>query len=254
MTIEIKHCYSNTVLYTSNKETLKEALEEAVKNKVNLGGADLECANLRGADLRDANLQNANLRIANLRGAYLQGVNLGGANLLYANLVGANLEGADLRDANLQDANLRGANLENANLGGANLLYVNLGGANLRGTNLLYANLENADLKGAKEIDLVIARTRILSDGDLIGYKKLKDGVICKLKIPEDAKRSHAFGRKCRASYAIVLEGYGVSQYDGITEYNPGHTVYPDSFDEDWAKECAQGIHFFITRIEAENY
>ena len=30
--------------------------------------------------------------------------------------------------------------------------------------------------------------------------------------------------------------------------------VTPDSFSDDWQQECAPGIHFFITREEAQAY
>ena len=83
-------------------------------------------------------------------------------------------------------------------------------------------------------------------------------GVIVKLRIPEAAKRSHAFGRKCRAEYADVVEvigaDVGISKHDSSTEYRVGQRVIPDRFDENWAEECSSGIHFFITRLEAENY
>jgi hypothetical protein len=82
--------------------------------------------------------------------------------------------------------------------------------------------------------------------------------VIVKLLIPEAAKRSHAFGRKCRAEYADVLEvigaEVGISRHDNKTEYRVGSRVTPDSFDENWMDECSHGVHFFISRIEAENY
>jgi hypothetical protein len=145
-------------------------------------------------------------------------------------------------------ANLRGANLRGANLGGANL-----GDADLRG-----ANLGGADLGGAKGADLAIARTRILAEGNLIGWKKCNSGVIVKLRIPEAAKRSHAFGRKCRAEFADVLEvigaEVGISRHDGKTQYKAGERVTPDSFDDNWMNECSHGVHFFITRAEAEAY
>ena len=79
-----------------------------------------------------------------------------------------------------------------------------------------------------------------------------------KLSIPADAKRSHAFGRKCRAEFADVIEvfgaSFGISNHDSKTKYEAGKRVIPDSFDENWQEECSSGIHFFITRIEAENY
>lgn len=78
--------------------------------------------------------------------------------------------------------------------------------------------------------------------------------MICKLRIPADAKRSHAFGRKCRAEFVDVLEGEGVRSHDGVTKYAPGTRVIADKFDADWTHECAGGIPFFITREEAEAY
>jgi hypothetical protein len=213
--IDIKHRFSGETLFTSNIAIdLAGAVKEAAKASADLSGADLFGADLSGADLSRANLSRANLC------------------------------GADLSRANLSRANLSGANLS-----GANLIAANLSGANLIG-----ANLSGADLIGAKNADLAIAQTRILPDGDLIGWKKLNGGAIAKLRIPEDAKRSHAFGRKCRAEYAIVIEGEGVSVHDGKTQYTPGRKVVCDKFEDDWTQECAGGIHFFITRLEAENY
>ncbi|WP_210303210.1 DUF5758 domain-containing protein, partial [Rhizobium aethiopicum] len=114
------------------------------------------------------------------------------------------------------------------------------------------------NLGEAKNAELPIAQTRILPEGSIIGWKKCQNGVIVKLRIPEEAKRSHAFGRKCRAEFADVIEIIGadvaISQHDYKTEYRVGQRETPDSFDENWMEECAPGIHFFISRIEAENY
>jgi hypothetical protein len=94
-----------SIIWESEKETIKEAVVE--KN--------LYDANLRGADLYDANLYDANLRGADLCGANLRGANLYDANLRGANLCGADLYGADLYGADLYGANLYGANLYGAN-------------------------------------------------------------------------------------------------------------------------------------------
>ena len=90
-------------------ENVSDAVQYAVKNRL-----DLSMANLRVADLRGANLNWADLRLANLRGANLSGANLSGANLREADL-----SGADLRLANLRGADLRGADLSGADLRGA---------------------------------------------------------------------------------------------------------------------------------------
>ena len=185
--------------------------------------------------------------------ANLQGADLLGANLLGANLQSADLQSADLRGANLQSADLRDVNLRGANLYGANLQRADLQGANLQG-----ANLRGADLRGAKNIPF-LPQLEILPEGDLIVYKKIEEGVV-KLLIPKHAKRSSGTTRKCRASEAIVLElpkgvVLGHSIHAPRFTYEHGATIKPTHpFDEDRWNDCSSGIHFFITRQEAENY
>ena len=94
----------------------------------------------------------------------------------------------------------------------------------------------------------------ILPDGDLIVWKKLKNGIICKLQIPANVKRINSLvGRKCRAERALVLEGEGFGKYSNL-EYKIGEWMIADSFDDDIRIECSHGIHFFVTRKEAEEY
>jgi hypothetical protein len=212
--------------------------------RANLSGADLSWANLSGADLSRANLYGANLSRADLSWANLSGADLSRANLSGADLSRANLYGADLSRANLSRANLSGADLSRANLYGANLSRANLSGADLSRANLSGANLYGATLPPLS----------ILPDGELIGWKKLSNGTIAKLKIPADAPRVNSTGRKCRAAWVEVLQGQGKSSHDNVTEYAPGLVVRPDSYDPDFRVECSHGIHFFITRAEAEAY
>ena len=54
--IEIKSRTSLEVIFRSDKESIREAVEEAVKNNVNLAGANLYDTNLSRADLEGANL------------------------------------------------------------------------------------------------------------------------------------------------------------------------------------------------------
>jgi len=272
--MDIKNVY-DAIIFTSAALTLKEAVIEAISKKANLHGAnlreanlygaDLREANLHGADLREANLRRANLREANLHGADLREANLRHANLPGANLREANLHGADLREANLHGANLREANLYGADLREANLREANLHGADLHGADLREANLRRANLHGAnlreaKGTELALAQLQFIPEtGAFDGWKKCKDGIIVKLSIPEDAERSHGSERKARASKAIVVEVFGAEigisggGYETI-EYRKGETVFPDSWDEDRWNVCSHGVHFFLTRIEAEEY
>ena len=154
-----------------------------------------------------------------------------------------------LHDADLRDAYLGCANLRDADLG-------------------------HADLSDANHVQLSIAKTSILPDeGDIIGWKKAwtddtmpPKSVIVKLLIPADAQRSNATGRKCRASKARVLDlqdkqgnrlpsdTTAYSGHDTDFTYKKGETIHVEDFDTNRWKECAPGIHFFITRIEAVEY
>ena len=166
--------------------------------------------------------------------------------MTYSVKLGLAVKWAVKADANLADAYLAGANLAGAYLAGANLAGANLAGANLARANL--ADAENADL--------AIARTRILPEGDIIGWKKCRDDVIVKLRIPEDSPRSHAFDRKCRAKFADVLEIFGadkaVSSHDPKFTYTTGERVEALNWSDKWEDECAGGVHFYISRLEAE--
>ena len=224
MKFEIKSRWNGSVLFSLETDSLKLCVEAAVEAKTYLNGADL-----RGADLR---------------GAYLIGAYLSGADLIGADLIGADLIGADLNGAYLSGAYLSGADLR-----GADLLGADLNGADLSG----------AYLRGAVNGDLAIAKTSIVPEsGGFQGWKKCKDGVLVRVRIPAKAKRSSATGRKCRAEYVLVMEvigaEVGISQHDGKTEYRKGEIVKCDTWNEDRFIECGGGIHFYLTRIEAENH
>jgi hypothetical protein len=111
----------------------------------------------------------------------------------------------------------------------------------------------------------------IAPEGSLIGWKMAwsnGEKVIVKLRIPEEAKRLNASGRKCRAEFAEVLAVYPkgkkramakatevYSDHDRSFKYKTGDKLVPtNGFSLDRWDECAPGIHFFITREEAENY
>lgn len=110
--------------------------------------------------------------------------------------------------------------------------------------------------------------------GEFIGWKKARiltpggGSVPCvvKLRIPEDALRSSAYGRKCRCNKAYVEEIQSVdgsfvyhdlvavSRWDLSFRYPAGEMVEVKNFDQNRYVECTCGIHFFITREEAMNY
>ena len=217
MTIEIKDRWTGKVLFTAKgATTIAAAVTMAVAAGANLYGASLDRASLDGASLDGASLDGASLNRASLNGANLDGANLYRANLNGANLDGANLDGASLDGASLYRANLNGASLENVK-------------------NLFY---------------------QIPQEGELIVWKAVAGGV-CKLRVPPEAKRTATpIGRKCRAEWVEVLEAptNGAGLHDRNVVYRAGEIVRPDKYDPDPRVECTHGIHFFLTREEAEAY
>jgi hypothetical protein len=155
--------------------------------------------------------------------------------------------------ADLRSADLRYADLHSANLHSANLYY-----ANLRYANLRYADLRYADLRYAKNIPVLAERQSsvVPEVGPFWAWKKCRDNVIVKLAIGKNAKRSNATGRKCRAEYVKVLEvigaEIGVSSHNADVVYKVGETVRCDKWDDNRWNADSGGIHFFLTRAEAE--
>jgi hypothetical protein len=178
----------------------------------------------------------------------LRGVDLSEADLRYADLSGADLSGADLR----------GADLSNANLSNANLKYSDLGNATFYGTNLTGAKLPHFQIVPEK--------------GAFIGWKKVNllnasgefiCGATLELKIL--GKRTSTLGgRKCRTNKVRVMTVYTpseaatqhaykiVSWHEATFEYKLGEIVTEPEYNDDIRVECTTGIHFFMTRAEAE--
>jgi len=249
-------------------------LTRANLTDANLTDADLTDADLTDADLTRANLTRANLTRANLTRAYLTDADLTrayltDADLTDADLTDANLTDADLTDADLTDADLTDADLTDADLTRANLTDADLTRANLTRANLTRANLTRANLTRAYLTDAIFDETTRLPDfqicpekGAFIAWKKVS-GAVLELQIPASAKRTSSLvGRKCRASKAKVIKAYdcepGQTQFQ--SKHNPdfiwtvGKTHEVEDFNDDIRIECAPGLHFFITRKEAENY
>lgn len=113
-------------------------------------------------------------------------------------------------------------------------------------------------------------------ESGFLGYKKANllnkitgeqsIGIVT-LYIPADAKRSSAYGRKCRCNKATVIgiekrngeklngEEYDIHSYfDPCFTYHVYDTIVIDDFVEDRWAECAPGFHFFMNKEEARRY
>ena len=92
---QIANKFSHSLIFHSYKvKSFKECVELAVKEKVDLLGA-----NCSEVDLSGANLEGAKLGCATFRGSNLEGVNFKGADLEVANFDEAKMDGADFTNA-----------------------------------------------------------------------------------------------------------------------------------------------------------
>jgi hypothetical protein len=228
--IQIKHRQTGEVIFEDPKaKTLKEAVVNAVKQKVSLRSADLSYADLSYADLRYADLRSADLRSAVLRSADLSYADLSYAVLRYADLRSADLRSAVLRSADLsyavlRYADLRSADLRSAVLRSADLSYADLSYADLSYADLSYADLSYAVLRYAKGID-TNGNTVPLTDADYLEIRDqfrkdfpevpivpALDATICQVvnsgKGKLDMSTWHSCKTThCRAGWAIHLAG-----------------------------------------------
>jgi hypothetical protein len=143
--MDIKNRFTGTILYSSTCPTLREAVIEAIKRKVNLSGSDLSGSNLSGSDLRGSDLSGSNLSGSDLRGSDLRGSDLRGSDLSGSDLSGSNLSGSDLRGSDLSGSNLSGSDLRGSDLRGSDL-----SGSDLSGSNLSGSDLSGSDLRESK--------------------------------------------------------------------------------------------------------
>lgn len=259
--IEIKSV-SGSILFEFEKEenTIKDTVLEAIKNKINLSGADLH-----GVYLGEANMMRVDLSGADLNCAFLSDSNLCEANMRNVNLNCAYMSGTDMSFADLSNANLFCADLNGANLSSAKLINANLSGAGLSGANLGSADLNGANLCGTDyNISTAFLLSQCPSEGSFIGWKRCYSYIV-KLLITENAKRSSNTTLQCRCSEAKVLEIQNMdgtkaniesvaSEYDKDFIYNVGEISKVNFFNKNkWAIR-SNGIHFFISREMAVKY
>ena len=136
--------------------------------------------------------------------------------------------------------------------------------ADLHDANLRGANLRNANLRGAKNIPSYLPQLVVCPPtGSFTTFKKGANQTIIELFISKNAKRSNATTRKCRCNWAKVIAIWDIdgkpinstySLHDDKFIYSVGQYVKVDNFDDNRWNECSAGIHFFMSKEEAEKY
>ncbi len=177
------------------------------------------------------------------------------ANFRYTDFRYANFRYADFRSADFRYTDFRYADFSYADFSSADFRYTDFRSANFRYTDFRSANFRYADFENS------LFNYRILSEeGKIIGWKKAKDSIV-KLEIDCKTAVGGMVGRKCRCMKAKVLEikdfegnklEEANSNYDSSFIYKVGKTVKVEDWNKKPYLECEKGIHFFITKQEAE--
>lgn len=218
-----------------------------------------------------------------LCGECLDDLDLMGAVIGNSNLSHTSLEGTNLAFAVIYDSDFNAAKISYARMDEAQITQVDFSNAEIRSSSFYGATLDRVNFDGAFISSSVgFLNMRCPEEGSFIAWKKVwhddayefTSATLCsenahflvaKLLIPEDALRSSATTNKCRASKAVVLELQNLDGtpsnltkahafYDLEFVYEVGKTVEVKDFDTYRWKECAAGIHFFVTRNEAVNH
>ena len=244
--LKIKDRHSGRILFETEAETLKGALEEAV-----ISGVNLSCADLRNADVGGAYLAGAQLSNADFSGANLFGITLD-----RAVLIGAHFYSVDMRYANIRYANLKKVVLQNSALICTCFLGSNLTRANFRSSSLEGADMQDANLTGT----YFDPRPMVPEEGSFVAWEEVFDKqgniVIARVLIPEDAKRMMPlFRQACRAEFVKVLELSGdvsiaKARFNPERIYTVGETVHTLNYDYDNNVQVGgtqQGLHFYLT-------
>ena len=251
--------------------------------------ADIEGANFKRSNLEDitfcdskadgAGFKDATMRYCRFEAASMLEVSFDGAKIYECNFKLAYLFYAWFKGCIFSENDFTDAILKNATL--SHITFE--GPCCFRDTVLEKCNIsrldaefmENANFETAGICANTINADKFMvcpEDGSFTGWKRVvtskNEPLIAKLEIPANAQRSSANGRKCRASEAKVIaiyylhtdkaypkNRYAYSIYRQGFKYKVGETVTCEKeFDTNRWEECASGIHFFMTRREAENY
>lgn len=222
----------------------------------------IEC-DIRGADLTKSVFYGCNFYKSNLSGSNFSYSDLG-----YNNFSKTDFSESDLSNSSIRCNDFSKSNLSRSDIYGTDFSKNDLRGSNLNCSDLSHSNFSSNNLAGASTEGVKFNHLTAFfpkqcpEKGSYIGFKKANKAII-ELLIPEDALRSSATSRKCRASKVKVLS---ITAPDGLTLnevasdwdknfiYRVGETIEITDFNKDRWNECSAGIHHFITRKEAEMY
>lgn len=242
----IKETYIDRVVFQDDSNNITSTFLNAIKH-----GVHLTRCGIQGLVLQDVDLSYSDFSGCYFLDCIFQDVYMNNTNFTDTRFTNSCFHNCNLRQCKFNKGAIRGSAFINSVLKWSDLEDTEIDN---------YTDFKSTSIEGAKFPAHFQDRFQICPEGELIVYKKLLEG-ICKLKIPQEAARVNSISsRKCRASEAIVLElphgcTIGHSQHNPKFIYEVGKKVVPEfGFSNDWRVTCAGGIHFFLTRKEAEMY
>lgn len=245
------------------------------KNRLILRNYNLSFLEIKNRDLSDALFYKCNMYNMKIQNCDLSSTRLFNNKMNCIMFYICNLNKTKIDSNNLLRGAFVNCILTNVQLVNTVLSEVGIKDCTLTNVQLVNTNLAKAKIRNCK-LDNIVANPftsfynlQCPEEGSFIGFKKAyinTTPVIVKLQITEDSLRSSSTSRKCRCSKAKVLsisyldgiecpeDTIALSQHDNNFIYKIGEILEIKDFEKDRWKECAAGIHFFITREEAVNY
>jgi uncharacterized protein YjbI with pentapeptide repeats len=232
--------------------------------------ADLRGVSFRGVSFRGVNFTNANFIGVNLTNADFNHADFSYADFSYADLRGVSFRGVSFRGVNFTNADFRKIDFTNADFRGVGFSHADFSYADFRWVNFINTDFREVDLRDANFSNTINFLINCPEEGSFIAYKKAFTDVgipvIVVIRVEEDALRSSATSKKCRASKVTPLRFEDLkgnllpedtkvfSDYDNSFIYHIGKTIEVKNFDLNRWNKCSAGIHFFMNKHEAIHY
>lgn len=176
-----------------------------------------------------------------------------------------NFENSNVENTLFDGCPMKSAVFKNAWMRTASFRYCDMRSCNIEGANLFGAVLEHANLEGIiSNEDTQWFRLHCPEKGAFLAYKKCVNDRMVQLLVPADAKRTSATMPSCRCSKAKVLTIKSFDYNQNFEEawslvdenfvYRKGQWVEVKDFNENRWQDSTTGIHFWLTRAEAQAY
>lgn len=228
----------------------KKEIEEALKNRAPGEKISFSECEIWNMDLTNAELSDADFTLSSFQNTKLDGANFENSSVENALFDGCSMKNANFKHANMKTGSFRYCDMRNCNIEDADLF----------GAVLEYAKLDGIiSNEGTKWF-----RLHCPERGAFLGYKKCVNNRLVQLLIPADAKRTSATLPSCRCNKAKVLTIKSFDYQDNYDEawslvdenfvYKKGEWVEVKDFNEDRWMDSTTGIHFWMTRKEAQDY